>query len=494
MTSLSGLIDKLDDKLNPIIVKELRQVVRGKFFWGVLILFLTIQCVILSLSIADQGLTQRSVGAETLTFLFAILFLASFVLIPLNTGFRFARERSEGSDELLYITTITPQAIIMGKFAASMVFILLLFSAFAPFMAMTFFLSGVDFNVTFLILALGLMASAGGTILQICLGSLAKDSHTMQIFRIAGFIFQFTSFFTLNAASSDMIRYGVSRIFGSINSFDSIATFAILFLAACYFFYVAASSAIYPTGTNRMFPVRKCLSWIWALSLFICAYWAIKSGSFDIFFFWGFMAIGLISMFSFIAASERDFLTERVAREIPRGSFRGFLAFLFFSGAAGGFAWVLTMQVITILIVALIGQYVAVIPVSATHYEDFFFYNAGLLAYFIGYALIAVFIRRKFLMAYVDSKNTWVVALMVVGIFSIAPIFFGSLAGFDSSTLLIGNPMSLGQYRDREQGLVFAILLLLISVIINLPWLARQFREFSQTWPGKAEIVEVKES
>jgi hypothetical protein len=121
MSSFANLLDRLDDGLNPIIVKELRQVARGRFFWGVLILFLVIQCGVLSLAIADRGFTNRSVGAETLLFLFFFLFFASYVLIPLNTGFRFARERNEGSDELLYITTITPPRDNSRKFAASMV-------------------------------------------------------------------------------------------------------------------------------------------------------------------------------------------------------------------------------------------------------------------------------------------------------------------------------------------------------------------------------------
>ena len=139
MIGPGSLIDRIDDLLNPIIVRELRQVVRGKFIWSVLILFLVFQCAILSISIAGRGMTSRSVGMDTLSFLFSILFFASFLLIPLFNGFKFAREQSEGSDELLFITTITPEAIIRGKFAASMIFILMLYSAFSPFMAMTFF-------------------------------------------------------------------------------------------------------------------------------------------------------------------------------------------------------------------------------------------------------------------------------------------------------------------------------------------------------------------
>ncbi|NCB37440.1 MAG: hypothetical protein EOM80_01615 [Erysipelotrichia bacterium] len=478
MIALNDVIDRIDDRLNPIIVKELRQVVRGKFFWGLLILFLGIQCVVLSLSIADRGLTNRSVGADTLSFLFVILFLASFAMIPLYSGFRFARERNEGSDELLFITTITPQSIIMGKFSASMIFILLIYSAFAPFMAMTFFLSGVDFTVTFVVLIFGLLVSACGTMLQIAFASMAGDNNAMQIFRVMGFVFQIIVFFSLAGVCSDMVSHGVSRFFGSANFLSSFLSFASVMVMITYFLYIAASAVISPAGTNKMLPVRRNFVFLWGLSFALAAYWAVTFSDVKIFFFWGGVVNVALGWFAFVAVSERDHVSERVARELPCGFFKRLFAFVFFSGAAGGLTWVFCMSLLTISLGSLLGELMPAVSTSEPLRREFADFTIGLMAYSFAYSLIAAFIRRNFLAEYIDIRNTWVIALLTCVVFSIAPIFVGIFMGADSNLLMVGNPMMLLQSQSKGEGLLFAFITALLGVFINLKWFFAQVREF----------------
>lgn len=477
MTGVATLIEKIDDNLNPIIVKELRQIVRGRFFWGVLILFLGIQCAVLSLSIADRGLTSRSVGAETLTFLFAFLFLASFALIPVHSGFSFAKERSEGSDELLFITTITPYAIIRGKFAASMIIILMLFSAFAPFMAMTFFLSGVDLGVTFFILAYGLLLSAGGTILQICFGSLARDASAYQFFRISGLAFQVFAYLSINAISSDIIRYGMGRVFSSSYLWASVFSSALIIGLIGYFLYIAAAAVIFPGGANRMLPVRVCLTVIWLVSLGLCLYWGTVLGDFRILYAWGYLINFALSCLYALAVSERDYVTDRVAREIPDSGSRRYLAFLFFSGSAGGICWTAGMQIATFLAANFFGGG------SLTHIgydtrSEYLIYTLGLGCFCAGYALIASFVRRNFLSSFIDVRNTWVVALCVAALFAIAPMFLGSILGVDSDTMMAGSPLIFFQRSGMEFGFLTSLVLVGIGLILNVVWIRTQIVEF----------------
>jgi len=477
MTAIATLIEKIDDNINPIIVKELRQIVRGRFFWGVLILFLGIQCAVLSLSIADRGMTSRSVGAETLTFLFAFLFLASFALIPVHSGFSFAKERSEGSDELLFITTITPYAIIRGKFAASMIIILMLFSAFAPFMAMTFFLSGVDFGVTFFILAYGLLISAGGTILQICFGSLARDASAYQFFRISGLAFQIFAYFSINAMTSDIIRYGMGRVFSTTYVAATVLTPALIILLLGCFLYVAASAVIFPGGANRMFPVRVCITVIWLLSLAMSFYWAVKLGDYKVFYDWGYLVNFALSCLYAVAVSERDYVTDRVAREIPESGLRRYLSFLFYSGSAGGIAWTMVMQVATFCTATFLGGS-SLTLIGYDNYSEYLVYTIGLGCFFLGYALIASFIRRVFLSSFIDVRNTWVVALCVAALFAIAPMFLGSIVGVDSDTMMAGSPLVFFQRSGREFGFLAGLIIGGIGMILNVVWIKTQLAEF----------------
>ncbi len=479
MTAIANILDRLDGWVNPIIVKELRQIVRGKFFWGVLILFLAFQCVVLSLSLADNQSRYSSAGQETLMFLYGVLFLASFAIIPIYSGFRFSRERSEGSDELLFITTITPQAIIRGKFAAAFLIILLINSAFAPFMSMTFFLSGVDLWATFIMIALGLFVSAAGTMFQICVGSLSREGGSMYLFRGAGLLFQVIMFFSLLGMGSEMIRYGLDRTFGSGYLFSSLATFVVFMVLLIYMLYHAAAAVVAPAGTNRMFPVRVASTVLWLATLLLCGYWAVVSAGSDVFVVWGFLSSYVLSMACLIAVSERDFLTERVAREIPRGFIRARLAFLFYSGAAGGLAWILVMQIITFCI-ALVA---AGTPAGGSGYgrslmSDYLLYSGSFYCYLLGYSLLAAFIRRVFLAEQIDIRNTWVVALLTCAVFSIVPILAGGIVGMDSETLLIANPLYVTALRRNDSVLFFAALLAIISLIVNIPWLSRQFKDY----------------
>lgn len=472
----TNLLNKIDDHLNPIIVKELRQVVRGRFFWGVLVLFLGFQCAVLSLSIADRGMSNHSVGSEALTFLFAILFLGCFTLIPLHSGFRFAKERGESSEELLFITTITPHSIIRGKLAASMVFIMLIFSAFAPFMAMTFFLSGVDMPLMFLILFLGLLICAAATMLQLALGSLARDASAFNLLRALGLFIQVTMFFSLTGLVSEIIRYGVTRMFGTTEFYASVGTVVFFISCSVYFLYLAAAAVISPAGSNKMLPVRKFLSLFWLLSFLIVILWQTTKSSSYLVLGWGFVSILCLNFMLVVSVSERDFLTRRVAREMPTGFFRNRLSFLLSSGAAGGISWCLSMIAATIVTVVVSTKY-GLLAHYASGLSDFFEFSFGFTFYILAYSLLASFIRRVFLSEYISVRNTWVVALVLCAAFALAPMFLGAFVGADSDLLMVGNPFSIASSKSKEMGIMFALVMSIIGLLVNASWFIRQARE-----------------
>src|SRR5206468_9430444 len=70
------------------------------------------------------------------------------------TGIRLISERSPANMDLLFITTISPRAIIAGKSLAAAALTLLIFSACMPFMVLTYLLRGIDLPTMFIVLAL----------------------------------------------------------------------------------------------------------------------------------------------------------------------------------------------------------------------------------------------------------------------------------------------------------------------------------------------------
>ena len=58
MKSVTDIVEKINDRLNPIVVKELRQAVQGKFLIVVLICFLCLQLLIVGLFLTDEAVTE----------------------------------------------------------------------------------------------------------------------------------------------------------------------------------------------------------------------------------------------------------------------------------------------------------------------------------------------------------------------------------------------------------------------------------------------------
>ncbi len=159
-TSLSKIKEHFTNwrswELNPVVVKELRQSVRSWAVTGMLLLFLVVLfCTALAFLIAQsfQVTIDQRLGAIVFQSFVAILTGASLLFIPLYVGVRLAAERQESNLDLLYITTLTPQRIIRGKFLCGAYVTILFFSACMPFMVFTNLLRGVDLPTIAFILA-----------------------------------------------------------------------------------------------------------------------------------------------------------------------------------------------------------------------------------------------------------------------------------------------------------------------------------------------------
>ena len=64
MKSITNTFEKISDSLNPIVVKEVRQAVQGKFLVVVLMLFLVVQLFAMGISLA----VMRVFSASGITF------------------------------------------------------------------------------------------------------------------------------------------------------------------------------------------------------------------------------------------------------------------------------------------------------------------------------------------------------------------------------------------------------------------------------------------
>ncbi|MDM8548504.1 hypothetical protein QUF72_00630 [Desulfobacterales bacterium HSG2] len=247
MKSIQHIIEKIDDNLNPIVVKELRQAVRSRFVTGVLMIFLVSLLIAMALFITTGTTMNKGMGREAFSFLFSVFMVPSMLFVPAYTGTRMFRERAKENMDLLFISTISPTAIIRGKLFAGIIIDILIFSAFLPFMTLTYLLRGVDLPSVFVIMAMAFIAITIAT--QFALFIASVSSNRIFIFRFfmggvtAGLIFVFCMF-TIGIGYG-MLHSGVGSRLGSSDFWYPAAALLIiagLFSIAIHEWSVAAIS------------------------------------------------------------------------------------------------------------------------------------------------------------------------------------------------------------------------------------------------------------
>ncbi len=73
MSQMSGPLTNFDDRINPIVIKELRQAVNGRFLAAVLILFLLVSLIVMGLIVMIESNASLEAGRIALLWLQGIL-------------------------------------------------------------------------------------------------------------------------------------------------------------------------------------------------------------------------------------------------------------------------------------------------------------------------------------------------------------------------------------------------------------------------------------
>jgi hypothetical protein len=487
----------LGDRINPIVVKELRQAVQSKFLVAVLLLFLLVQLSLLGLFLVTSPRDPEvETGGPAFAFLQGILLVTCLLFIPLYTGFRLAAERSDTNVDLLFITTLPPRAIVWGKSWAALVLALLIFSACAPFMAFTYLLRGIDMPLILLVLGVDFLAVAAGVQLAIFVALVPGNRVVKAILGLLGFAgLVFICYTTLFFTGPVVFQPGQLAIPtpGELRVVLGLIVMAVLAVMGLLFSWSVA--LISPPSANRALGVRLTMLLAWLATGTGCGiaeWWVAKPGP---------MAVWVVSMGVLaglavvIAVSEREEWGARVARAIPRRWWLRAPAFLLYSGAAGGVAFGALLFGLTCLAAQVWKDFLpsmpgAQLPASGPLMQTWLEVVALGGLYVLAYALTAVLARRLSPWP-IPAVYTWVVVVVLLAVGSLVPFLVAFLLFYrewrfeDHYTWLLSNPVAgfvavtYGSYSPIVPFFfIFAGGWATVAAALNGPWFARQVWRF----------------
>ncbi|TSC29403.1 ABC transporter permease [Corallococcus sp. Z5C101001] len=178
--------EKWGDRLNPLVVKEVRQGLRTRVFWvsfGLLLL----ACLVLSL-IAYANVHGAAYSREGRAYFFSFfvcLGLVHFGVIPFNAYRSLAREREDETWSLLLLTGLGPRRILRGKVTSFLVQAALYASAVGPFLLFSYFLNGIDLPTILMVLLMGGAWLVFLTLVSVCAATLADSRMGRAFVRFA---------------------------------------------------------------------------------------------------------------------------------------------------------------------------------------------------------------------------------------------------------------------------------------------------------------------
>ena len=439
---LRRLGEWLADWPNPIVVKELRQAVRGWTALVMFLLYLVVQLVVVGImlmSVAEQVWSESPVGTEVFLAVQIQLAVTLVGLLPLYAGARLFLERSDVNLDLMFITPLRPVWLVLGKLLAAAVLGLLFFSASAPVMTMAYFLRGLDLLYAGILLGLDVLAMM--TAVQAALFVAAIPApRAVAVLLGVGLIFG--------------LIFGVGMLAsGSVAMFTAVAPeivigisswVALTLVAGFVLLFTATHALLSPPPSNRLMPFKIMLLavpvvyWIVAgalLELFsrlfgphvppvdIDEYLMLVHFAERTLTLAGWLAWG-------IAVSERLDWNRRVLAQLPRSRWLRVLAFPFYTGAANGLMLALVLTIFSLLTRRSLGIWFSWSgSISRPFYSDIhgtwseWEYSAFLAdGYVIAYALTALTLRRYLEWQRGKSVPGWILLLLEVGLIAFASL------------------------------------------------------------------------
>jgi ABC-type transport system involved in multi-copper enzyme maturation permease subunit len=498
-----SFLQNLDDRVNPIVVKELRQAMQSRLVVTMLILCLGLVLLILGVKMGSNELKtargeQAQVGLDAFEIVNGFMLATCMLLLPGLTSLRLSSERSDSNTDLMFSSSLTPRQIIFGKMVSSMILSLLIFSACTPFMAFAYILRGIDIPTVLVALSIDFAIITLSTQFAVFLASLPLNRAFKFMIGLFGAIILLFTFGNMIAVIDRMVRYS------SLGNMPSDEFWGIYFSIAAGIalliglFFVWSVSLISPSSSNRNLTVRIYLFVSWILSGLIIGAWAYTFKEPQFMVPWAVIVTTILGFHILIFINDRDSWNHRIAKTIPTSVPLRVIAFLFYTGSAGGVIFCVSLIAISFGVWALALNFTSTAMINNDMWETL---NAYLVILFYGlaYSFLGIAFRRNFIADKVPASFNWVIGAVFLGIGTLGPLLLAFLFVKDAfrysnsagaSWWVLANPFAAASdmvdYRRNtsifEYGYFYASsTMLVIGFVLCFYWFTEQWKNFRST-------------
>ncbi|HEX3871883.1 MAG TPA: hypothetical protein VHV77_15670 [Pirellulales bacterium] len=170
----------VSDRLNPLLVKECRQALKGRQFAATfaVLLFGSWFWSLAGIAIIGPEAYYTPVGPMMFFGYYLLLAFPLTVVVPYGAFRSMAAECEDRTFELVSITTLGPRQIISGKIGSALMQMVVYLSAVSPCLAFTYLLRGIDIISAGVLMTYLIVGSLGLSMFSLLLATVAREKHT----------------------------------------------------------------------------------------------------------------------------------------------------------------------------------------------------------------------------------------------------------------------------------------------------------------------------
>lgn len=339
--------ERFSDRLNPILLREINQSLGGRVFVGTL--FIACAAVaILCLIFTWEGRDGPVSGQDLLIGCLMCIVPVTLIIVPMQAFTSTRQEVSGGTAEQLLMTRLRPSRIVIGKLAAGLLQFVIFASVFAPVIAISYLLNGVDVPTIAIILLFALLAATLAVSLAVAMGSVNGPRSIQQLMQGLTTAALFISGFSVMGSSWFLPR-AIGYMVRSDELWPWLTSVIGAFVAGIVLCGIVAATSLAHAYENRSSPFRVFVAAALAIAI-PWMYAVVDAGSLAYGAGWISAVFAACSTpFWLWAACEEESLSPRVRTLVPRSPLAAALSAPFLPGGQRGLAYAVVLAVFGIL-------------------------------------------------------------------------------------------------------------------------------------------------